>query len=397
MPPMVVITHDAKTYMHQAQEPAQFQTMQSKKAQRRPSATAQKERRELMLEARALLKESTRASINGSTEASQRLQAKAASKKAGVASLRAPKTIWRNELELLKGLEDASQNLRRLVTNARSSDSPHPLRNYRRKYRKVQRLHQQMSSRIAQNAVLDEDWSFGAKDLADEVLSCDLLPDKRASESSSVKEVVRRAIMKEVWKRCSCKEHVLPGYTAYTNSEDARGGMCAPCFHTSMIDDRPIRSDNRFTVIRIKGQALAEFLVAHPVPDDSPLITNIPDEEAFAVELEAPWELYFDYASRMEVDPDGTPRRRAWAGLVFKTPQGGVMYHSFSLLKKECSNNEADYEALIFGLLLALSMEARSLRAYGDSQLIVRQVNDIYEECTCRCIGETGIGAGSPK
>jgi hypothetical protein len=29
----------------------------------------------------------------------------------------------------------------------------------------------------------------------------------------------------------------------------------------------------------IKGQALAEFLAAHPVPDDSPLITNLPDEE----------------------------------------------------------------------------------------------------------------------
>ena len=55
------------------------------------------------------------------------------------------------------------------------------------------------------------------------------------------------------------------------------------------------------------------------------------------------------------------------------------MYHSFSLLKEECSNNEAEYEALIFGLLLALFMEVRSLRAYGDSQLIIRQVNDIYE------------------
>mgnify|MGYP002413797250 CR=1 FL=1 len=55
------------------------------------------------------------------------------------------------------------------------------------------------------------------------------------------------------------------------------------------------------------------------------------------------------------------------------------MYHSFSLLKEECSNNEAEYEALIFGLLLALSMDVRSLRAFGDSQLIVHQVNDIYE------------------
>jgi ribonuclease HI len=129
----------------------------------------------------------------------------------------------------------------------------------------------------------------------------------------------------------------------------------------------------------VKGQALAEFLAAHPVPDDSPLITELPDEEVFVAELEAPWELYFDGASRTEVNLNDAPRRRAGAGLVFKTPQGGVMYHSFSLLKEECSNNEAEYEALIFGLLLAFSMEVCSLRVYGDSQLIVRQVNGVYE------------------
>lgn len=56
-----------------------------------------------------------------------------------------------------------------------------------------------------------------------------------------------------------------------------------------------------------------------------------------------------------------------------------MIYHSFSLLKDECSNNEAEYEALIFGLLLALSMVVRSLRAHGDSQLIVHQINGIYE------------------
>lgn len=56
-----------------------------------------------------------------------------------------------------------------------------------------------------------------------------------------------------------------------------------------------------------------------------------------------------------------------------------MIYHSFSLLKEECSNNEAEYEALILGLLLALSMKEHSLRAHGDSQLVVRQINNIYE------------------
>ena len=63
MPPMVVIELGEKVYMHQAQDPAKFQTVQSKKALRREAAKVKKERRELMLEARALLKESTRADL----------------------------------------------------------------------------------------------------------------------------------------------------------------------------------------------------------------------------------------------------------------------------------------------------------------------------------------------
>jgi hypothetical protein len=44
----------------------------------------------------------------------------------------------------------------------------------------------------------------------------------------------------------------------------------------------------------IKGQALADFLAAHPVPDDSPLVVDLPDEDVFTVDVESPWELYFD-------------------------------------------------------------------------------------------------------
>jgi ribonuclease HI len=128
----------------------------------------------------------------------------------------------------------------------------------------------------------------------------------------------------------------------------------------------------------VKGQALADFLAAHPVPDDSPLVTDLPDEEVFNVGTST-WELYFDGASRTDRDLDGMPKKRAGAGLVFKNPMGGTFYHSFSLLKEECSNNEAEYEALIFGLLLALSMNIHALHVYGDSQLIVRQVNGVYE------------------
>jgi ribonuclease HI len=129
----------------------------------------------------------------------------------------------------------------------------------------------------------------------------------------------------------------------------------------------------------IKGQALVDFLTAHSILDNSPLVVDLPGKDVFTIDVESPWELYFDGASHIETDPDGVQRRRVGAGLVFKTPQGETIYHSFPLLKEECSNNETEYEALIFGLFLVLSMDIQKLLVYNDSQPIVRQINGIYE------------------
>ena len=131
----------------------------------------------------------------------------------------------------------------------------------------------------------------------------------------------------------------------------------------------------------VKGQALADFLAAHPVPDDSPLITELPDEEVLLVdEGSSYWELYFDGASRVTaVSPAGVIKRKAGAGVVFRTPANGRIYHSYSLLKDNCSNNEAEYEALIIGLALALDMGMTHLHIFGDSQLVIRQLQGIYE------------------
>ena len=44
-----------------------------------------------------------------------------------------------------------------------------------------------------------------------------------------------------------------------------------------------------------------------------------------------------------------------------------------------CSNNIAEYNALLIGLQLAHEMGVRYLKAYGDSKLIVNQVKREYE------------------
>ncbi|KAJ8624359.1 hypothetical protein MRB53_032889 [Persea americana] len=52
--------------------------------------------------------------------------------------------------------------------------------------------------------------------------------------------------------------------------------------------------------------------------------------------------------------------------------------HAFSLLEP-CSNNVVEYQALIVGLELALKSGITMLEAFGDSQLIVNQMNQKYE------------------
>jgi len=53
------------------------------------------------------------------------------------------------------------------------------------------------------------------------------------------------------------------------------------------------------------------------------------------------------------------------------------MPYSFSLLEP-CTNNMAEYEALIIGLEMAIEMRVTKLQAFGDSQLVIKQVGGQY-------------------
>jgi ribonuclease HI len=77
---------------------------------------------------------------------------------------------------------------------------------------------------------------------------------------------------------------------------------------------------------------------------------------------------------------DGSARnKKAGAGVVFIDPNGEqVKYMVF--LNFEATNNMAEYEALIFGLTVALSLGVRQLLVKGDFQLVVKQVQG---ECSC--------------
>jgi len=61
------------------------------------------------------------------------------------------------------------------------------------------------------------------------------------------------------------------------------------------------------------------------------------------------------------------------AGVLFISPKGEQLKYILQVLWK-VSNNKAEYEALLYGLRLAISLGIKSLLVYGDSKLVVQQI-----------------------
>ncbi|XP_073137179.1 uncharacterized protein [Henckelia pumila] len=110
----------------------------------------------------------------------------------------------------------------------------------------------------------------------------------------------------------------------------------------------------------IKGQAIADFLAHHPGFDES-----IPEEVEIPVHgiKEPPWILKF-YGSSSE----GT----AGADMVIISPTVVKTALSFNL-DFPCTNNQAEYDALVIGLEILKDLQAKDIQIIGDSQLILRQ------------------------
>ena len=89
------------------------------------------------------------------------------------------------------------------------------------------------------------------------------------------------------------------------------------------------------------------------------------------------WTLRVDGASRSS----GSGVR-----LLLQSPTGEQLEQAI-WLGFPASNNEAEYEAILFGLDLTLALSFSKLRIYSDSQLVVRHVQEKYgakDECMTR-------------
>ncbi|XP_028059057.1 uncharacterized protein LOC114262842 [Camellia sinensis] len=114
----------------------------------------------------------------------------------------------------------------------------------------------------------------------------------------------------------------------------------------------------------IKSQALADLLAQFPSGEHEPAKVPLPDEvHLSATAIESYWDLKFDGAS-------GAGKGEVGATL---TNQEGEKFHLSYKLNFECSNNEAEYEALILCLIAAQKKGLRKLKIWDDSKLVVKQ------------------------
>ncbi|KAI3455106.1 hypothetical protein Pfo_011769 [Paulownia fortunei] len=119
----------------------------------------------------------------------------------------------------------------------------------------------------------------------------------------------------------------------------------------------------------MKEQVLADFLAGHPISAEWELSDDLPDEDVLVIEITPHWKIYFDGASH---------KKGAGAGVIFIISDGEVLPYSFTLIQN-CSNNIAEYQALILRLEMAVDIKQLHLKVYGDSKLVVNQLLGLYE------------------
>ena len=88
-----------------------------------------------------------------------------------------------------------------------------------------------------------------------------------------------------------------------------------------------------------------------------------------SVQCPLPWELYVDEA---------TNQRGSGVGIVLVSPERITIEKSLRL-NFSATNNEAEYETLLMGIMMVQKMGGKAVRVFSDSKLVVGQVRGDLE------------------
>lgn len=114
----------------------------------------------------------------------------------------------------------------------------------------------------------------------------------------------------------------------------------------------------------VRGQVLADFLAEHPSLEIE--LTEVAQQEIVTTK---PWVLQFDGSVTYE---------RSGAGLLIQSLTGKV-FQFMICLEFQCTNNQAEYEALVQGLQLLKERDIDKVSVWGDSMLVIQQVKGEYQ------------------
>jgi ribonuclease HI len=106
----------------------------------------------------------------------------------------------------------------------------------------------------------------------------------------------------------------------------------------------------------IKGQIIIDFITEHRDPSIDLLEIT-------------PWALFFDGSSC---------GKSGGVGILLISPRGEMFEFSIPI-QPTVTNNQAEYEALLRGLQYLKEAKAVSVEIYGDSELVIKQLNGQYE------------------
>ncbi|WKA04943.1 hypothetical protein VitviT2T_022936 [Vitis vinifera] len=118
----------------------------------------------------------------------------------------------------------------------------------------------------------------------------------------------------------------------------------------------------------IKGSIVADRLASLSTSEDRPVDDDFPDEEFVAMTSLSGWCLYFDGAAN---------QLGYGIGVLLVSSQGDHIPRSVRLAfhdRHPITNNIVEYEACILGLETALELGIRQMEVFGDSNLVLRQI-----------------------
>ena len=122
------------------------------------------------------------------------------------------------------------------------------------------------------------------------------------------------------------------------------------------------------TQISVKGRAIADHLAYCSLEEAEEIQGDFLDEDIMGIEVKS-WKMYFDGA---------TNQYGSGIGVLLISPKGTHIPFS-SRLNFLATNNTTEYKACIMGLQATLGLGVRELEVYGDSTLIISQIQNKWK------------------